>query len=131
MQHYLIRLRHMLDAEQDAINFATGKTREDLDTDRILALAIIKSIEIIGEAASKVTDKFRSKNKGIPWDDIINMHHRLTHAYFDINIDIVWQTVRADLPELIKELERIIPPEEVSLCNHNPLCFVLARNCNN
>ena len=112
MQHDLIRLRHMLDAAQDAINFATGKTRKDLDTDRILALAIVKSIEIIGEAASKVSDKFRSDNQSIPWDDIINMRHRLTHAYFDINLDIVWQTIRADLPELIKELKAIIPPEE-------------------
>ena len=112
MRHDLIRLRHMLDAAQEAITFATGKTRKDLDIDRILALAIIKSIEIIGEAASKVTDEFRSDNRVIPWEDIINMRHRLTHAYFDINLDIVWQTVRADLPELIKELEGIIPPEE-------------------
>jgi uncharacterized protein with HEPN domain len=66
MQHDLIRLHHMLDAARDAINFATGKTRKDLDTDRILALAIVKSIEIIGEAASKLTEKFRSNNKGIP-----------------------------------------------------------------
>ena len=63
MRHDLIRLRHMLDAAQEAITFASGKTRKDLDIDRILALAIVKSIEIIGEAASKVTDKFRSENK--------------------------------------------------------------------
>ena len=112
MRHDLIRLRHMLDAAQEAITFASGKTRKDLDIDRILALAIVKSIEIIGEAASKVSDKFRSDNQSIPWDDIINMRHRLTHAYFDINLDIVWQTIRADLPELIKELKAIIPPEE-------------------
>ena len=113
MRHDLIRLRHMLDAAQEAITFASGKTRKDLDIDRILALAIVKSIEIIGEAASKVTEKFRSNKKGIPWEDIITMRHRLTHAYFDINLDIVWQTVRADLPELIKELEEIIPPEKL------------------
>jgi uncharacterized protein with HEPN domain len=66
MRHDLIRLRHMLDAAHEAITFASGKTRKDLDIDRILALAIVKSIEIIGEAASKVTDEFRSDNRVIP-----------------------------------------------------------------
>jgi len=65
----------MIDAAQEAIAFANGKTRKDLGIDRIFALAIVKSIEIIGEAAFKVTDKFRSDNKVIPWDDIINMVH--------------------------------------------------------
>lgn len=65
----------------------------------------------LGETASKATEKFRSDKKNIPWDDIINVRHRLTYAYFDINLDIVWQTVRADLTEPIKALECIIPPE--------------------
>ena len=75
-------------------------------------LAIIKSIEIIGEAASKVTEPFKTENSIIPWNDIINMRNRLIHAYFDVNLDIVWQTVKTDLPDLIKALEEIIPPEE-------------------
>jgi uncharacterized protein with HEPN domain len=112
MQHDLIRLRHMLAAAKEAIEFAVGKTREDLEKDRVLALATIKSIEIIGEAASKVTEEFKSENRNIPWDDIINMRHRLIHAYFDVNLDIVWQTIETDLPELIKGLEEKIPPEE-------------------
>lgn len=78
MQPDLIRLRHMLEAAQDAINFAHGRTREDLGRDRMLALAIIKSIEIIGEAASKITEDFKSTHGNIPWDDIVNMRHRLT-----------------------------------------------------
>lgn len=75
MQHDLIRVRHMLAAAKDAMEFAADKTRADLEKDRLHMLAIIKSIEIIGEAASKVTDK-------------------------------------TDLPDLIKALEEIIPPEE-------------------
>ena len=112
MQHDLIRLRHMLAAAKEAIEFTGGKTKKDLEKDRILALAVIKSIEIIGEAASKVTEEFRSENKNIPLDDIINMRHRLIHAYFDVNLDIVWQTVKTDLPDLIKDLEEIISPEQ-------------------
>ena len=111
MQHDFIRVRHMLEAAKEAIQFAAGKTRIDLEKDRLHMLAIIKSIEIIGEAASKVTEEFKSKNNNIPWDDIINMRHRLIHAYFDVNLDIVWQTVKTDLPDLIKALEEITPPE--------------------
>ena len=112
MQHDLIRVRHMLAAAKEAIEFTAGKSREDLEKDRMLSLAIIKSIEIIGEAASKVTETFKTENISIPWNDIINMRNRLIHAYFDVNLDIVLQTIKTDLPELIKALEEIIPPEE-------------------
>lgn len=112
MQHDLIRLRHMLAASREAMEFAADKTRMDLEKDRLHMLAIIKSIEIIGEAASKVTETFKTENSNIPWNDIINMRNRLIHAYFDVNLDIVWQTVKTDLPDLIKALEEIIPPEE-------------------
>ena len=110
-QSDLIRLRHMLDAAQEAIKFAANKSRKDLDRDRMLTLAIIKSIEIIGEAASKVSDSCRAKYPVLPWIDIVNMRHRMIHAYFDVNLDIVWQTIQADLPSLVEALEGIIPPE--------------------
>jgi uncharacterized protein with HEPN domain len=102
----------MLAAAKEVMGFAAGKTRMDLEKDRLHMLAIIKSIEIIGEAASKVTETFKTENSIIPWNDIINMRNRLIHAYFDVNLDIVWQTVKTDLPDLIKALEEIIPPEE-------------------
>ena len=112
MQHDLIRVRHMLAAAKEAMEFAAGKTRMDLEKDRLHMLAIIKSIEIIGEAASKVTETFKTENSNIPWNDITNMRNRLIHAYFDVNLDIVWQTVKTDIPVLIKALEEIIPPKE-------------------
>jgi uncharacterized protein with HEPN domain len=102
----------MMAAAKEAMEFAAGKTRMDLEKDRLHMLAIIKSIEIIGEAASKVTETFKTENINIPWNDIINMRNRLIHAYFDINLDIIWQTIKTDLPDLIKALEEIIPPEE-------------------
>ena len=102
----------MLAAAKEVMEFEAGKTRMDLEKDRLHMLAIIKSIEIIGEAASKVTETFKTENSKIPWNDIINMRNRLIHAYFDVNLDIVWQTVKTDLPDLIKALEEIIPPEE-------------------
>ncbi len=102
-----IRLRHMLDAAHEAVAFALDRARADLEDDRQLVLALVKDIEIMGEAAYQVTQTARQLVPGIPWDDIIGMRHRLVHAYFDINLDILWRTVQDDLPPLIVELERI------------------------
>lgn len=104
----IIRLHHMLESTCEAISFINSKTRESLETDRQLVLALVKSIEIIGEAASKITNECRSKNPQIPWQNIINMRNRLIHAYFNINYDILWKTVTDDLPPLVKELEKIL-----------------------
>jgi uncharacterized protein with HEPN domain len=102
----------MLDSAKEAVEFAAGKSREDLDDDRKLSLAIIKSIEIIGEAASKVSEACKAENDNIPWRDIIGMRNRLSHGYFDVNLDIVWETVQTDLPNIIKVLIEIIPKED-------------------
>jgi len=97
----------MLDSALEAISFAKGKTRKSLESDRMLVLSLVKSIEIIGEAASKVTDEFRLNYEQIPWISIINMRNRLIHAYFDIDLDILWNTVIEDLPPLIDKLETL------------------------
>ena len=106
-----ILLRHMLDAAHEAVDFTQGQTREDLNDDRKLVLALVKDIEIIGEAAYRVSLTARKQLTDIPWDDIIGMRHRLVHAYFDINLDILWRTVQADLPLLIAALDRTLPGE--------------------
>ena len=103
-----VRLRHMLDAAQEAIEFAQGRTRIDLDGDRKLILALVKDIEIIGETAYRISPTTRDQLPGMPWDDIIDMRHRLVHGYFDVNLDILWRTVQDDLPPLIAELERAL-----------------------
>ena len=103
-----VRLRHMLDVAKEAASFARNKTRKSLDTDRQLVLSLVKAIEIIGEAAANVTTKCCEEFPHIPWRDIISMRNRLLHAYFDINLDILWKTVDEDLPPLISELEKIV-----------------------
>jgi len=107
--HDDIRLQHMLDSAEEAVEFAVGKSRNDLYDDRKLLLAIIKSIEIIGEAASKVSEARKAGDENIPWKDIVGMRNRLSHGYFDVNLDIVWQTGKTDLPNLIRALKKIIP----------------------
>lgn len=71
-----------------------------------------KGVEIIGEAAYQMAPESRAELPDIPWDDIMGMRHRLVHAYFDINLDILWKTVKEDLPMLLEALEPLVPPEE-------------------
>lgn len=104
-KHDAVRLRHMLDAGREALGFARGRGRSDLDSDRMLVLALVKDIEIIGEAASQVSEETKAQLPGLPWADMIAMRHRLVHAYFEINLDILWQTVQQDLPPLVTAME--------------------------
>jgi uncharacterized protein with HEPN domain len=95
----------MLDAAKEARTFIENRIRKDLDLDRKLVLALMKDIEIIGEAAYQISKATREGLPDIPWDDIIGMRHRMVHAYFDINLDILWKTAQDDLPPLIALLE--------------------------
>lgn len=108
----LVRLRHMRDAARDARAFIAGKTREQLDTDKVLRLALVKCVEIIGEAAARVSPACKALHPDIPWADIIGMRNRLIHGYADVNLDTVWQTVTEELPPLVAALEKIAPPGE-------------------
>lgn len=78
-----IRLRHMLEAAREAVSFTQNCTRSDLNSDRMLTLSLVKCIEIIGEAAARITKESRRKYQAIPWPNIIAMRNRLIHAYFD------------------------------------------------
>jgi uncharacterized protein with HEPN domain len=113
LKHDVIRLQHMLDAAREAVSFAQGRSRADLKRDRMLALSLVKAIEIVGEAALQMSEPTRDELPSIPWADIIGMRHRLVHAYFDINLDILWQTVQGDLPALIAQIEPLLPPESL------------------
>ncbi len=106
-----VRLQHMLDAAKEALGFAKTRNRYDLDSDRMLVLALVKDMEIIGEAGYQVSDATRRQLPDIPWDDIIGMRHRLVHAYFDIDLDILWRTVEYDLPPLVSLLEKHLPAD--------------------
>lgn len=106
------RLHHMLDNAREALAFAAGRTREELDTDRALELSLTRLLEIIGEAASAIPATFRSAYPAIPWRSVIGMRNRLIHAYHDVDADILWDTVTNNLVSLVAELERILAIEE-------------------
>jgi len=112
LQDNEVRLRHMLDAVVEALEFTEGKKRDDLDENRMLSHALVRLLEIIGEAATRVSDEFRKVHPGLPWKQMIGMRNRLIHGYFDMDLDILWQTVVIDLPALRKQLEAIL--EEIA-----------------
>ena len=102
-----VRLRHMLDAAREAAQVAQGKTRADLDTDRRLNLSLVRLLEIVGEAASRVPAGERAIYSGIPWVQIVGLRNRLIHGYDNVDFDVLWEIVTQDLPLLIAELEKI------------------------
>jgi uncharacterized protein with HEPN domain len=104
----LIRVRHMAEAAEKVITFSSGSNRSALDSDEKLALALVRLVEIIGEAASKVTNKTQSAHPEIPWADIVGTRNRLIHGYEQVDLDIVWQIVSTDVPLLLPGLKRII-----------------------
>lgn len=85
-----------------------GHTRTDLERNRIWALGLIKCVEIIGEAAARVSAETRRECPHIPWTQIVAMRNRLVHVYFDFDLDQVWRAVTEDLPQLATELERAL-----------------------
>jgi uncharacterized protein with HEPN domain len=102
-----VRLGHMIEAAKDAIGFIAGRARKDLDTDRMLLFAVVRAIEIFGEAASKLSDETRAAQSAIPWKAIIGMRNRVVHAYFDINAQLVWESATVELPAMLPQLEQL------------------------
>ena len=105
-------LLDMLLAAQDACKFVRGRTRDEFAQDTMMQLATVKAIEIVGEAASRISESFRLSHPEIPWEKIIGMRHRLVHDYFSLDLDIVWKTANEELLSLIAALEPLVPPEE-------------------
>lgn len=105
----LIRLRHMLDAAYKARQFVQDRGRIDLETDEMLSLAIVRLLEIVGEAAAHISEPVQTSLPGIPWRQITGARNRLIHGYFDVDLDIVWAILQNDLPPLIAQLEQVLP----------------------
>jgi uncharacterized protein with HEPN domain len=98
----------MREAAVTALEMAVGHGREDLSTNIVLAMALTRCLEILGEAASKIGPDVRARLPAIPFSKIISMRNRLIHAYFDVDLDIVWTTVSDDLPGLSRALDEVL-----------------------
>ncbi len=103
----------MLEFATKLAEITSKKTRADLERDEILALAAVRLIEIIGEAATHVPLDTRAKESGIPWRQITGARNRLMHAYFDVDLDLVWSIIADDLGPLIDGLRSLISRHEI------------------
>jgi uncharacterized protein with HEPN domain len=95
----------MADAVEAAMRFAAGRSRSDLDLDEMLLFALVRAVEIVGDAAARLSPEARAALPDIPWRLIVGMRNRLVHAYFDVDLDILWTTATQALPELLPALE--------------------------
>jgi len=103
----IVRLRHLREAAEKAITYADGNSRDDLDRDELLRLALTKLVEIVGEAAKQVSEPTRAAHPIVPWTAAARMRDRLVHHYFDIDLDILWTTLAEDLPKLLGVLPEL------------------------
>lgn len=103
-----VLLRDMLDHARRAVGAVARKERSDLESDYVLAAALERFIEVIGEAATKLSDGTKASAPQIPWREIIGMRNRLVHGYASVDHDIVWDVVSGDLKEVIRSLEGLL-----------------------
>jgi uncharacterized protein with HEPN domain len=101
----------MIEAGESALRFIASRPRDDLDGNEMLRFALVRAVEIIGEAASKISPETRAMVPSIPWFAIISMRNRLIHAYFDIDHDILWKTVAEEIPGLLPLLRSLLPKD--------------------
>lgn len=101
-----VYIRHILDAARKAVSFVQNRRRDDLDKDEMLALSLVRLLEVAGEASNCVSESFRERHPEVPWKRMTDMRNRLIHAYSDVDYDIVWDTVSRDLPMLIATLNK-------------------------
>lgn len=104
-----VPMRHMLDCARETVAVVQQRTRADLDRDWVLQLALQKAIEIVGEAASRVSREGRASYPDIPWGEAIAARNRIVHGYDTVDHDVVWQILTEEFPALIVALERALP----------------------
>lgn len=103
-----VSLRQMLDHAREVMELSSGKTRADLDRERLLLLGLVKLLEIIGEAANRVSKEVQAGHPMIPWPQIISMRNRLVHGYDQIDYDRLWKVVKEEVPPLAERLREIV-----------------------
>jgi uncharacterized protein with HEPN domain len=102
------RLLHMIEAADAIARFMKGRNREDLDADQMLLFALVRAVEVFGEAAGKVSASTPAATLDIPWPHIVAMRNRLIHAYFDVDREIVWKTATTEVPALLPRLRELV-----------------------
>lgn len=116
----LARVQHMLDYAREAEDMAQGRVRADLDADRMFNLALVRLVEVVGEAASWVEIDFRALHPQVPWRDIVDTRNRLIHEYDQVDLNRIWRIVQDDIPPLIVQLDAIIAASQRAAASEEP-----------
>ena len=111
MRHDDCYLIDMLLGARKAADFATGLDYSQFCKQDLHQFAVLKALEIIGEAASRISEETRRAYPDIPWRQIVGLRNRVVHGYFDVNLELVWQIVQEDVPTLIHQLEKLLPSD--------------------
>jgi uncharacterized protein with HEPN domain len=102
------RLQHIVEHAGHIAAFLRERTRDDLDADMQLLFAVVRALEIIGEATTRMSEEFKREHSDLPWAELAGMRNRLVHAYFDINREIVWNAATVELPPLAAKVAAIL-----------------------
>jgi uncharacterized protein with HEPN domain len=105
------RLTDVLEAIELIQTFSSGKTLANLVSDRLYQSAVLHQLYVIGESASKVSETLKSRHRDVPWKVIYGFRNHIAHEYFALDLNIVWQTIREDLPKLKTQLDKIAKSE--------------------
>lgn len=103
-----VSILQMRDSAREAIAFVRARDRADLDSDRMLSLALLRLLEVLGEAASRVPAHIREQVADVPWSAIIALRNRVIHGYDSVDHDIVWAVLTRELPPLVESLDRAL-----------------------
>lgn len=104
-----VYLHHILDAIRRLESYTSGIDRDAFEADEMRQDAIIRQIEIVGEASRQLSDDFQEEHDSIPWSDIIGMRNRIAHDYMNVDLNIVWEVIHNDLPTLKSSVQRLLP----------------------
>jgi uncharacterized protein with HEPN domain len=104
MKHDDVYISHILEASQELSEFIKGIDKNNFLTNKVIRAATVRQIQIVGEAAKKLSDETKNAYPDIPWKDIAGMRDKLVHDYFGVDYDAVWDTVMTDIPSLVKKL---------------------------
>ncbi len=103
-----VRIAHMIDAAESIGRFMANRQRSDLDQDLMLQFAVVRAVEVMGEAAARTSEGLRTREAQIPWRSIVAMRNRLVHGYFEINTEVVWKTINIEIPQLLSLLRALL-----------------------
>jgi uncharacterized protein with HEPN domain len=101
------RILHMIEAADAVSRFVEGRSRENLDVDSMFLFALVRAVEVFGEAAAKISATTKASIPDLPWPQIVAMRNRLIHAYFDIDRNILWKTATEEIPALLPQLRKL------------------------